>query len=289
MEELDFYVVEPSEKPKAVIQILHGMQEYKERYIPFMNYLAAHGYVVVIHDQRGHGKNAKIKGYLGEGDGWFNLVCDADQIQTMMHEKYPDCRYVLLGHSMGSMVARSYFKRYQAKIDALILVGAPNYNALSPFACALSKLVILFRGSKHPSKLLANLFFKDANKVYPELSWISLDQDNVAAYKADPLCGIPFTASAFYYLARGVMDMHDYKGIKPYNCKTPILFVVGEDDPIVGALAGLNDSIDVFKQVGFEDVTSLSYLKMRHEILNESIKEIVYGDIGDWLEKHVNH
>ena len=54
--EISVMALIPDKKPyRAVVQLVHGMSEHKERYIPFMQYLAKLGYVVVIHDHRGHG------------------------------------------------------------------------------------------------------------------------------------------------------------------------------------------------------------------------------------------
>lgn len=52
---------EPGIKPRAIVQLVHGMSEHKERYIPFMEYLTDKGYITVIHDHRGHGKSVSIK------------------------------------------------------------------------------------------------------------------------------------------------------------------------------------------------------------------------------------
>ena len=60
--EISVMALIPDKKPyRAVVQLVHGMSEHKERYIPFMQYLAKLGYVVVIHDHRGHGKSENIR------------------------------------------------------------------------------------------------------------------------------------------------------------------------------------------------------------------------------------
>ena len=64
---LDGLVVEPEEgvQRTALLQLSHGMSEYKERYLPFMEFMAEHGVVCVIHDHRGHGKSVKSEQDLG--------------------------------------------------------------------------------------------------------------------------------------------------------------------------------------------------------------------------------
>lgn len=108
--ELDVLEVVPEGEIKGIFQIHHGMSEYKERYLPFMEYLAANGYVAAIHDCRGHGKSVKIKedlGYLYRG-GARALVEDAHQLTRELKEKWPSLPLILFGHSMGSMVVRMY-------------------------------------------------------------------------------------------------------------------------------------------------------------------------------------
>ena len=103
-------VSEPEGSPKGVFQIVHGMCEHKERYVPFMEYLSAHGYVCVIHDHRGHGESVKTPddlGFMYKG-GWRAMVEDVRVVSDWAKSQYPSLKHILLGHSMGSMVVRSF-------------------------------------------------------------------------------------------------------------------------------------------------------------------------------------
>ena len=74
--EISVMALIPDKKPyRAVVQMVHGMSEHKERYIPFMQYLAKLGYVVVIHDHRGHGKSVKHQDDLGFTYGGEHRRC----------------------------------------------------------------------------------------------------------------------------------------------------------------------------------------------------------------------
>ena len=58
--DISVLAVVPDETPyRGILQLVHGMSEYKERYLPFMEYMAKKGYVCVIHDHRGHGKSVR--------------------------------------------------------------------------------------------------------------------------------------------------------------------------------------------------------------------------------------
>ena len=138
---LDGLVVEPEEgvKRTALLQLSHGMSEYKERYLPFMEYMAEHGVVCVIHDHRGHGKSVKSDQDLGfmYGAGGAGLVEDLFLVTKWAKKKYPDLPFVLMGHSMGSLVVRAYAKEHDQELDALIVCGSPSKNYLRPLGAAV--------------------------------------------------------------------------------------------------------------------------------------------------------
>ena len=73
--EISVMALIPDKKPyRAVVQLVHGMSEHKERYIPFMEYLTDKGYITVIHDHRGHGKSVSDKKDL-------DICTEAEQMQ----------------------------------------------------------------------------------------------------------------------------------------------------------------------------------------------------------------
>ena len=115
--------------PRAIVQLVHGMSEYKERYIPFMEYLTSKGYISVIHDHRGHGKSVKDEadlGYFYDNSGKA-IIEDVHQVTTWMKERYgKELPYHLFGHSMGSLVVRCYLKKYDNELDSLIVCGSPS-------------------------------------------------------------------------------------------------------------------------------------------------------------------
>ena len=107
--EISVMALIPDKKPyRAVVQLVHGMSEHKERYIPFMQYLAKLGYVVVIHDHRGHGKSVKHQDDLGftYGGGAQAMLQDIRTVNRKIHAYYPELPLILMGHSMGSLAVR---------------------------------------------------------------------------------------------------------------------------------------------------------------------------------------
>lgn len=127
---LDLLVLVPAGTPKGILQIHHGMAEYKERYLPFMGYFAQAGYVTAIHDCRGHGKSVRTKKDLGYmyGGGMDALIEDTAEITRMLKEEWQGVPLILLGHSMGSMVVRCFTKKYDDLLDMLVVCGSPSKN-----------------------------------------------------------------------------------------------------------------------------------------------------------------
>ena len=160
---LDGLVVEPEEgvKRTALLQLSHGMSEYKERYLPFMEYMAEHGVVCVIHDHRGHGKSVKSEQDLGfmYGAGGVGLVEDLFLVTKWAKKEYPDLPFVLMGHSMGSLVVRAYAKEHDQELDALIVCGSPSKNYLRPLGAAVGHAEAAVLGDEHRSNLLEAMSF----------------------------------------------------------------------------------------------------------------------------------
>ncbi|MGL6173437.1 MAG: alpha/beta fold hydrolase, partial [Cellulosilyticaceae bacterium] len=139
--EIYTYKWESTNEPKAIIQIIHGAGEYANRYDTFAKALVQRGFVVYAHDHRGHGKSVKndeVFGYFGEKDGFQLLVKDTYEVTKHIKQEYPSKKLIILGHSMGSFVARYFSILYSNEIDGLIIVGTGNNSKLE---LKLGKLV----------------------------------------------------------------------------------------------------------------------------------------------------
>ena len=111
----------PKGTAEGILQISHGMSENKERYLPFMKYMAQRGYVCVIHDHRGHGQSIKHTddlGYFYDETGTY-IYLDAHDIGMKFKKEYNLPLY-LMGHSMGSLVVREVCKYFDKDIDKFV-------------------------------------------------------------------------------------------------------------------------------------------------------------------------
>ncbi len=288
--DLALLVTEPQGPQKGIFQIAHGMCEHKERYVPFMEFLSKNGYVCVIHDHRGHGASVKSPddlGFMYDG-GWRAMVEDVRLVADWAKAHYPGLRHVLLGHSMGSMVVRSFVKRYDDMIDTLFVCGCPSDNPAKGAGKFLADCFVLFAGGHNRPKLLQKLSFGSFNapfarEGYP-VAWVCSDRQTLEEYHSDPLCMFRFTANGFSNLTALMKDCYSRRGWKVSNPGLPVHFISGADDPCLVSEAAIGKAVALMKEVGYADTDLKLYPGMRHEILNETDKARVWEDI---LEKIV--
>lgn len=283
--QLAMLISEPAGEPKGIVQIVHGMCEHKERYIPFMEYLSAHGYVCAIHDHRGHGEtvlNDEDLGYMYKG-GWRALVEDIKLVQNEIKASYPALPYTLFGHSMGSMAVRSFTKRYDDSIDTLFVCGCPSYNPAGGAGRLLASLIGLFKGEHYRSPLLQNLSFGSFNKPFEDegypSAWVCSDKGTLEAYHKDPYCMFTFTVNGFKNLLDLMKDCYSPKGWKMSNPSLPVHFISGAEDPCRISDKAIDKAADLMRRVGYRNTDLHLYPGMRHEILNETDRLQVWDDI----------
>ena len=266
------------ENPKGIIQLVHGVAEHGGNYMDFANYLNKNGYIVVMDDHRGHGKSLSTSypnGYMKRAE---EVVDDEIMIAKYMKDRYPDLEYNLLGHSMGSMIARLFIRKNDKLINKLILTGTVPANKLSSFALFFFNIGCFFFGDKGESRLI------DALVGAKGLDFISFDEENIKIKANDPLRIFKFKAG----YSRVLIEINKKLGQKSkYECKNKDLKIynlVGESDIITKGDKGIKNSLDLLKDIGYTNIESKIYKNMKHEILNETDKSLVYKDILDILE-----
>ena len=275
---------------KGVVQIVHGMCEYKERYEDFIDYLTQNGYIVFAHDHRGHGGSVTANenlGYFGDKKGEA-IVDDAALVTDEIRRLYPGLSVTLFGHSMGSLVVRAYIQKYEEKIDKLIVCGSPSKNSLAGFGLMLNGVISAFRGKKYRSRLMANASTGGGDDKFPgegKNAWLTRDKTVVEKYNADEKCNFVFSCNGFSNLLHLVKNAYKKKKYPAKHSDLPIFFMAGADDPVIGSEKKWLAAQQFLRDVGYRNVTGKLYPKMRHEILNELGKEEVYADALAFIEK----
>lgn len=282
----------PEEEPKAVLQIVHGMAEYVERYNEFAVKMAKKGFLVTGEDHLGHGKTVPdggIYGYFCENDPATVVVRDVHRLKKLTQEKYPGIPYFLMGHSMGSFITRNYLCKYGSGIDGAVIMGTGMQSkpllVLSKTVAAIQKI---FCGSKHVSELIDKGGFGNYNKRISNprtsVDWLSREESRVDGYIEDEKCGFVFTVNGFQTLFELIWRLHKKENLAAMPKELPILFASGTGDPVGDYFEGVERAIQSFKEVGMKDITVKKYEDGRHELLNETNREQIGDDIWQWLE-----
>ena len=291
------YKPDENEEVRAVVQIVHGMSEYVERYEEFAGYLTSKGLVVAGEDHMGHGKSVGKDGKFGyfcEQDPATVLVRDVHRLKKATQELYPNVPYIIMGHSMGSFIARNYMYRYGTGINAAVIMGTGMQpkNLLS-VSKALARVQKLFFGSRHVSELINRLAFGLYNNRIKQpdtpFDWLSRDKERVAGYIADPLCGFTFTVNGFATLFELISRLHLQENLERIPKELPVLFISGDADPVGDYGKGVSVAYESLQSVGLKNMRLKMYEGARHELLNETNRSAVFQDIYSWIEGEVLH
>ncbi len=285
----------PDAEPRAIVQIIHGIAEYIDRYDEFMSFLADNGIIAVGTDHLGHGKSIESEeqtGFFAYDNGWDYVVRDEEVLRLAMHENYPELPIIVFGHSMGSFMARTLLIRYPDAFNAAIISGTGNQGAaLVNGGLFMGNLVTGLKGAHHYSKFLNNLAFGSYNKIYEnpktEYDWLSRDEANVQKYIDDPLCGFIPSCSLFRDMMTGVKFITNKKNLTAMNKDMPVYFMSGDMDPVGECGKGVQKAYNNFLEAGMKDVSIKLYPGGRHEMLNEINKDEVYTDILAWLDSKI--
>lgn len=285
-----------TETPVCIFQIVHGMSEHIDRYDEFARYLAGKGILVVGEDHLGHGKSVTAGGtygYFCENDADTVLVRDVHRLKKIMQEEYPGVMYLILGHSMGSFILRNYLFRYGTGINGAIICGTGMQSRRILFlARTVTTVQKLFLGPKHIGKFVDKASFGNYNDKFEpartDMDWLSREKANVDRYLADPMCGFVFTLNGFEALFRLIRNCQDEEKLESMPKRLPVFFVAGADDPVGNYGKSVEKVYQSFLDHGMQNVQIKLYEKDRHELLNETDREKVYGDIYRWILQRIS-
>jgi len=286
----------PEQKPAAILQVVHGMAEYINRYDEFASKMAGQGLLVVGDDHLGHGQSVPTGGtygYFCENDPATVVVRDVHRLKKLTQTAYPGIPYFIMGHSMGSFITRNYLCKYGSGIDGAVIIGtgmqSKSVLMVSKAAAAIQKV---FYGSRHVSHFIDKNAFGGYNRriqnARTTADWLTKDADRVDAYIRDSQCGFVFTVNGFQTLFELIWRLYKKENLENMPKDLPILFASGTDDPVGDYFKGVQKAVDSFKEVGMKDVTVKKYETDRHELLNETDRDQVTEDIYSWIMQKVD-
>ena len=281
----------PEGEIKAVVQIVHGIAEFVERYDTFARYLNGLGFLVVAEDHMGHGQSINgngIQGYFH--GGWDAAVEDTCRLMKDTMAEHPGVPYVLFGHSMGSFMARTILCRYpDSGIAAAVICGSGwQPTAAMPAIIKLMETVCKKVGETNPSEKLQKLIFGGYNNRVEHqrtaFDWLSRDNKTVDDYIAHPLCGFTVSCGLLRDMMKGIYYIQQKQNLQNMRKDLPVFFIAGGEDPVGSYGKGIHSCVEAFQKAGMTDVDVRIYPLCRHEILNEINKEEIFEDVAQWLE-----
>ena len=284
----------PDGAARGVVQIVHGISEYLNRYDDFARFLCANGFAVAAEDHMGHGKSVSEECPLGcFVGGWDAAVSDVAALLYHLKERFPGLPVFLFGHSMGSFLARTLlYTEPEAGLAGAVLCGtAWKSDLILKSGKTVCNFVIRKHGEQHISEKVRDLMFGAYNKpfkpVQTPFDWICSDPEVVERYIADPLCGFIPAVGMFRAMLDGIARNQQPENLQKIPKALPVFFISGALDPVGDQGKGVKESLSAFHAAGLENLSMRLYPGARHEILNEKAHETVYRNVLDWINLHL--
>lgn len=256
----------PESEPVGVMLFVHGLAEHSGRYGNPVNYFVPRGWACYAGDLRGHGHSPGRKVHVRSFDDY---ALDVASFEESLRELHPKLRRILVGHSMGGLVAIRYVLSHPEGFDAAI-VSSPGLGThpsaeppwiLKAIAGVISRLA--------PRTLFASQLDTDA---------ISHDPEVVRAYREDPLVSRKVSARWYTSILAAQADAH----ARAASLRLPMLVMQSGADRLVDpeatrrwAAAAPQELVELVVWEGFY-----------HEMMNEPEKERVFAKMEEWLQVH---
>ena len=289
--QLHVAIWEPQRETKAILQISHGMVEYIVRYDDFAKHLNQQGILVIGNDHLGHGQSVLDEsefGYFGKEKG-SAVVDDLYEVTKYAKKQYGEnIPYFLMGHSMGSFMARRYLMTYGEKITGAIISGT-GYKTAPVLAVAFffTAVTKFFHGERYRSPFMRWLVFHTYNRKIADVKtkndWLTRDAAVVAAYNENPYCKFSFTVNGYETLFGAIKYIQKQNNWEETPKQLPILMIAGEEDPVGSYGKDVKKVYKKYQQLGCNHIELKLYQDDRHELVNELDREVVYADISQWI------
>ncbi len=279
----------PDGEIKGLFHIIHGMTEHMGRYHEIMEALANEGYLAFGYDNLGHGTTAADDselGFIASENGWEHLVDDTFRFASQVMALYPDKKLTVMGHSMGSFIARIAALKYGKYYSKLIICGTAGPNVAAPFGLLITNILKKLKGERYVSPLTQKIAFGTYNKRFEKDSpynWLTKDKEIIEKYAADKFCTFKFCVCAMHDLIMLISLANSKTWFKEIDSSLPLLLISGEDDPVGNYGKGVKTVFDGLKKNSKENVQLKLYENCRHEILNDTCKQEVTQDILNFL------
>lgn len=280
---------------RGILQIVHGMQEHMERYNEFAEFMCNNGFIVVGNDHLGHGLTAtspKELGYFTKDSADMVVIRDVHRLKKLTEAEHPGHPYFILGHSMGSFITRKYLTMYGKGIEGAIICGTGTKPAIvTRTGMITSKLLGCFAKGYNESKFIEKNSFGSYNKHFKDSpysnAWVVRNDEVLKKYNEDPFCTFKFKTNGYHTLFSILNFADKEKNLTTIPKELPIMVISGSEDPVGNYGKCPQKVYEMYKHLGIQDVSLKIYDGMRHEILNDIDRKLVYDDILNWIDSHI--
>ncbi len=277
---------------KGIVQLVHGMVDYVERYEELADFLCGEGYILAGNHHLGHGKTAATEaelGFFGEESAIDFILSDIHVMNRYLRDTFPALPLVIFGHSMGSFLARLYIEKYPHSIKGAVIHGTSGPLLAVGMGKALAGFLIKMRGPRYRSKALAKIAFAGYNSHFEKAegknAWLTRDSEAISGHDSDPYSSFTFTVSAYKDLFTMLEKCNRKAWFSEYPKALPTLVISGDDDPVGKYGKG---PMYVYKHLlveGCRNVSLKIYSGARHELFLEINRQEIFRDILRWLNE----
>ena len=286
----------PDGPARAVLVVVHGMQEHIGRYRPMAEALNRAGFLVCAYNQLGHG-NSLVRGTRGilpgrEGARW--VVADCRRFVAAIRREHPELPCFLMGHSFGSFVVRQALTdpKTSQGLKGCILSGTAGADwGMRLVALPATRILAALLGEDHQScrfDRLANTLF--ARKFPGESSphrWVSSLPEEVARFDSDPQMQFVLSLGGYRTVLEVLEQVSRSDWAKKIDPALPFLLLSGEADPVGGEGSGVRQVAERLSRAGCRDLTLRLEPGFRHELLHEPCRKQVILLIRQWMEQRL--
>ena len=261
---LSGYLWKTENKPKALINLVHGFGEYSERYSHWAELFVKNGYAVHAIDYRGHGKSDGRRGYIHSFDDFLN---DIDVLVQESEKMFPEIPQFIYGHSLGGNIVANYILKRDNNFKGAIISSPWFKLAFDP-----SALTLFF------AKTIKSIFPKFTQQANLDVNGISHDQEVINNYIKDPLVHEKISARMFFEVYKAGNWVLEHPGL----ISIPVLLQHGNADKITSYKASIEFAEKAQKLN--KDITYKEWEGMYHELHNELKNEEVFKFVVEWLK-----
>ncbi len=252
------------------------------------------GYMCFAHDHRGHGSTTAADARLGlfaASSGLTKVNQDIEFVNQHVRNKHAGLPIILLGHSMGAILALFHACQRQAEgIDAIALLNSGvDGGAVLAIYRGLLRAEALCRGRKAFSKVAQALTFSSWNRKFAPnrtpFDWLSRDSTEVDKYIADPLCGVPASNSLWFDVTDAIRFCATDTSLERLPEGLPVYLLGGGADPCTAQGQAMKRLARRMESMAMSDVTCQVLPETRHESLNELSRDQTTAAFTRWLDE----